>query len=432
MGNSLTNETPDPRFDADLVARFGPINANTTHVKGCLTKKHQVYETAKGKQNIDLIQRMVLAYQTGDLDAHDDIWAEDVIWHGPPGFGDVHGYKAFKRDVLKGIYYQLFPDFYDDVEVQIADDEWISATGFVCGTHTGDWFGVKGTGKTACLRYSDFWRVENGKLKENWLMIDQIGLTQQLIKPLPQPLPQPFSQQGSQPLPQSLSLTLSQPHAHTQLQLASLSIKATKNLALVDRMLEHFVNHHLAGQNQVWSEDMIWHGPPGLGRIKGVAAFKHEVIDGTFYKAFPDLHANLEIKMAVGDFVAGTGHITGSHLGDWFGIAPTARKIKLLFSAFWRIERDRLIESWMMIDHIALLQQLGFDPCGAVYPADSLDIASSVGSELFVNQGLINEKYIANLGSDTQLLRLGKHTKLTALARDKARSMGITIEKTGQ
>jgi predicted ester cyclase len=383
-----------------------------------------------------LIQRMVLAYQTGDLDAHDDIWAEDVIWHGPPGFGDVHGYQAFKRDVLKGIYYELFPDFYDDVEVQLADDEWISATGYVCGTHTGDWFGIKETGKTVSLRYSDFWRVENGKLKENWLMIDQIGLTQQLIKPLSQSLSQPLSQQqfqqGSQPLPQSLSRTLSQPHAHTQLQQASLSITATKNLALVDGMLEHFVNHHLAGQNKVWAEDMIWHGPPGIGCIKGVKAFKCEVIDGTFYKAFPDLHAEIDIKMAVGNFVAGTGHITGTHLGDWFGITATARKIKLRFSAFWRIEGDRLIESWVMIDHIALLQQLGIDPFGVVDPGDCLDIASSVVTELFINQGLINEKNIANLDSDTKVLRLGKHTKLTALARDKARSKGITIVKAGQ
>jgi len=420
------NAAPNACFDATLVARFGAINSNTIHTKGCFPKKYQVSDSAKGKQNIALIQRMVSALQTHDLDAHDEIWAEDMIWRGPPGFGEIYGREAFKRDVLEGIYYQLFPDFYDDVEIQMAEDDWIAATGFITGTHRGDWFGIAGTGKTVGARYSDFWRVENGRLKENWVMIDQIGLTQQLVQAQPPSYSQSQSLSLSQSLPQSLSQTLSQSHAYSQVQSPShRSPEAIKNLALVNRMVEHLVNHNLAGQNEVWTEDMVWHGPPGLGDIHTVEGFKRDVVGGTFYKAFPDFFGDIDIELAVGNFVAGTGYVTGTHLGDWFGIPPTGKKIKLRYSDFWRIEGDKLAENWVMIDHIALLQQLGIDPIGGTVHT----VGNSTAVESKINQGLINEKHIANLARGTTLLRLGKRAIITALARDKARELGITIEK---
>jgi len=412
------NSAPNACFDATLVARFGTINSNTLHTKGSFPKKYQVSDSTKGKQNIALIQRMVSALQTHDLDAHDEIWAEDVIWHGPPGFGDVYGLEALKRDVLEGIFYQLLPDFYDDVEIQLADDNWIAATGFITGTHRGDWFGIAGTGKTVAARYSDFWRIENGRIKENWVMIDQIGLTQQLVQA------QPPSYSKSQSLSLSQSLPLSESHSPLQSP-SHRSPEATKNLALVKRMVEHLVNHNLAGQNEVWTEDMVWHGPPGLGDIHTVEGFKRDVVAGTFYKAFPDFYGDIDIELAVGNFVAATGYVTGTHLGDWFGIPATGKKIKLRYSDFWRIEGDKLAENWVMIDHIALLQQLGIDPIGVEGHTDS----NSRAVEGTINQGLINEKYIANLVRGTTLLRYGKRAVITALARDKARALGITIEK---
>ena len=101
MPDTLTNAAPIHCFDAALVARFGPINVNTAHIKGNFPKKYQVYETAKGKQNIDLVQRMASALQTHDIDAHDEIWAEDLIWHGPPGFGTVYGLKVINGRLSK-------------------------------------------------------------------------------------------------------------------------------------------------------------------------------------------------------------------------------------------------------------------------------------------------------------------------------------------
>ena len=54
--------------------------------------------------NLDLVIRMYEALNAQDLEAHNEFWHEDMIWHGPPGFGDVHGLEAFKYEVLQPFY----------------------------------------------------------------------------------------------------------------------------------------------------------------------------------------------------------------------------------------------------------------------------------------------------------------------------------------
>ena len=52
-------------------------------------------------ENLNLVQNMYKALNKQDLDAHDDYWTKDMIWHGPPGFGDIFGREAFKYEVLE-------------------------------------------------------------------------------------------------------------------------------------------------------------------------------------------------------------------------------------------------------------------------------------------------------------------------------------------
>jgi len=67
----------------------------------------------------------------------------------------------------------------------LADDNCVAGTGVVIGTHKGVWFGVAPTGKQVEMRYSDFWRIANGKLAENWVMVDHVGVFRQLgVDPL--------------------------------------------------------------------------------------------------------------------------------------------------------------------------------------------------------------------------------------------------------
>ena len=130
-------------------------------------------------ENLGLVHRMYDALNAQDLDAHHRFWTENMIWHGPPGFGDIHGIEAFKDDVL-GPFYSTFPDYHVVNEIEVANENWVAATGILTGTPQHEWLGVPASGKSIVMRFSDFWRVEDGKLAENWVMVDNLGVMQQL------------------------------------------------------------------------------------------------------------------------------------------------------------------------------------------------------------------------------------------------------------
>ncbi len=131
------------------------------------------------KRNLELIHRMYEALNAQDLDAHDEYWAEDMIWHGPSGFGDIHGLDGFKNKVLKP-FYKAFPDYHAKNDIELADENWIAATGFVTGTHQGEWLGLPPTGRPMRMRFSDFWLIKEGRLTDNYVMVDQIDVMKQL------------------------------------------------------------------------------------------------------------------------------------------------------------------------------------------------------------------------------------------------------------
>jgi predicted ester cyclase len=50
--------------------------------------------------------------------------------------------------------------------------EWAAAFGRQEAVHSGDFMGVPATGKKVEIRYMDFWKVEDGKITDNWVMVD--------------------------------------------------------------------------------------------------------------------------------------------------------------------------------------------------------------------------------------------------------------------
>jgi predicted ester cyclase len=129
--------------------------------------------------NLHLVREMYKALNSQDLEAQDEFWHKDMIWHGPPGFGDILGLEAFKYEVLQP-FYAAFPDYHVEDEIQVANDNWVSATGTLTGTHRGTWMEVPATNKPIKMRYSDFWLVKGEKLSENWVMVDNLGVLMQM------------------------------------------------------------------------------------------------------------------------------------------------------------------------------------------------------------------------------------------------------------
>lgn len=137
-----------------------------------------------------------------------------------------------------------------------------------------------------------------------------------------------------------------------------------KNKQLVDDMYAGLNKNVLGLMQQYWFEDMVWEGPAGVGTMNGLDEFEN-VYRKPFIDAFPDKSAEDIVRIAEGDWVAGTGFQTTTFAQDWLGIPATGEQIKVRYMDFWRIEERggerKLAENLVLIDVLGVLEQAGYD-----------------------------------------------------------------------
>ncbi len=77
------------------------------------------------------------------------------------------------------------------------------------------------------------------------------------------------------------------------------------------------------------------------------------------FKAFPDWHETIEDIIAEGDKVWVRAKATGTHTGEYRGLAPTGKKITGMGVNIYRIVNGKFVEGWAVEDWLDFLQQLG-------------------------------------------------------------------------
>jgi len=76
--------------------------------------------------------------------------------------------------------FTAFPDFHRTKVDAIAEGDRVVARYTVTGTHQGEFMGVPATGKKVSFSWITIYRIADGKIAEEWLLFDQLGLLQQL------------------------------------------------------------------------------------------------------------------------------------------------------------------------------------------------------------------------------------------------------------
>ncbi len=77
------------------------------------------------------------------------------------------------------------------------------------------------------------------------------------------------------------------------------------------------------------------------------------------YAGFPDVHRTLEDIIADEDKVWLRVKITGTHTGEYRGLAPTGRKFVMAAVPIYRIVDGKIVEGWSVWNPLALFRQLG-------------------------------------------------------------------------
>lgn len=89
-----------------------------------------------------------------------------------------------------------------------------------------------------------------------------------------------------------------------------------------------------------------------------------------FYLAFAKGQHRFDEVIVAGNKVVTCGMFTATHLGDFQGLPPTGKQIKLSVMHIDRVEDGKIVEHWGQGDALGLMQQLGivFLPGPALLP----------------------------------------------------------------
>jgi steroid delta-isomerase-like uncharacterized protein len=124
-----------------------------------------------------VIGRWIEAWNTKDVDAALELLAPDYVRHDA-NLPDVVGPQA-QREFLAGVL-NAFPDLDLRPEQLIGEENLVTVRHVVRGTHRGEFLGVPATGRVVTFQAVDIFRLTGNKIVEQWVVIDALGLLQQL------------------------------------------------------------------------------------------------------------------------------------------------------------------------------------------------------------------------------------------------------------
>jgi predicted ester cyclase len=113
-------------------------------------------------------------------------WHPRFNWYGPAGIGAARGFFGFRR-WHQMAFLKAFPDrgltSADTSHHFFGAGNYAAVTGWPNMAMTltgGNWLGLPATGRRMTLRSLDFWRLEAGLIRENWVLVDLLDAHAQI------------------------------------------------------------------------------------------------------------------------------------------------------------------------------------------------------------------------------------------------------------
>lgn len=111
-------------------------------------------------------------------------WHEHMSWYGPSGIGTARGIDGFRKH-HQAPFLGGMPDRSARMDTGhlFAEGGYVGFTawpGMDVTLTGGSWLGIPGAGQKLEMRSLDFWRIENGKIAENWVLVDLLHVYHQM------------------------------------------------------------------------------------------------------------------------------------------------------------------------------------------------------------------------------------------------------------
>lgn len=116
------------------------------------------------------------AWNAGDLDRYLEMYDEAILLHG---YGD----EPMTKPEVSGMYRGMFDaigDIHLDIHDVVESGEKLVARATLNGTHTGEMFGVPGTGTPISQGVITILRFADGRCVERWSVADTLAVLLQI------------------------------------------------------------------------------------------------------------------------------------------------------------------------------------------------------------------------------------------------------------
>ena len=129
-----------------------------------------------------------------------------------------------------------------------------------------------------------------------------------------------------------------------------------ENKTIVRRWIEAYNTHDLSSIDDLFDEFIA---PDYVDHTNHVdrEGLKQLFIMG--FTGFPDWHETIDDIIAEGDKVWVRLTYTGTHTGEFLGLAPTGKKITTMAVAIYRIVNGKIVEGRFFTDDLTFLKTLG-------------------------------------------------------------------------
>lgn len=136
--------------------------------------------------------------------------------------------------------------------------------------------------------------------------------------------------------------------------------KEERNVAALHEMLQGFNSRDSARMLAVFNEDMEWLDVPMEHSYRG-----HQEVEEFLEKlflAFPDVIYELGDVIAEGDMLSAKFTMHGTHLGHFYGIPPTGRRVELPCLSQIQMRDGKFVYDHCYFDTGQCLRQMGLMP----------------------------------------------------------------------
>ncbi|WP_416677948.1 ester cyclase [Candidatus Pseudothioglobus sp. Uisw_016] len=134
----------------------------------------------------------------------------------------------------------------------------------------------------------------------------------------------------------------------------------SKMTLAVVKSMEEALSTNSNNMEKHFHKDFRWMGNNGCGTKKSLEEFRNNW-QLPLRAAFSDRIYNTDKFLVDGEWASCFGHIDAIHSGEFMGIAPTNKRVKIHYTDFWEVKDGLIIDNWVTVDFPSILSQLDVD-----------------------------------------------------------------------